>query len=124
MSLTFKQFLVEATKKKKAPPKPKARPKKNLWFNDRNFWLNDLRFTKNNSFALVGTEDEESSDIYATDPNINLCYGVWQASRNQGITFFQPRPIGAVAHPRIAKRLKVLNMSPAHSMSALQPPTQ
>lgn len=124
MSLTFKQFLVEAVKKKKAPPKPKARPKKNLWFNDRNFWLNDLRFTKQNSFVLASTEDEESSDIYATNTEMNMCYGVWQAARNQGVTFFQPRPMGVVTHPRIMKRLKVLNVSPTHSMSAPQVFTQ
>lgn len=104
--LTFKDFLGlsphqlnEAIKK---PPKPKKRPKGNLWFMHQGLWLNDLNWAHGKNYLLQTAEEEEQTkDFYATDPNSEFCYGVWHGKHGRGITFDKIRPLHAVKHPRI-----------------------
>src|ERR1700722_6111461 len=100
--VSFKQFLqldesvlLEVEKKKKKIPKPKPRPRKILWFGDRDNWHRDLQFAHGGKFDYhVSQEQEESTrNIYATDPDQRACYGVWQGSRQRGVTFHTPKPL-------------------------------
>lgn len=109
--LTFIQFIAlspeqldEATKKL---PKPKKRPKMNLWFMDQALWKNDLNWSYGKNYLLhTSEEEEEASDVYATDPSTEFCYGVWRHKQGQGITFHKVRPLNNVKNPRV--RIKQL----------------
>lgn len=105
--LDLKQkFLTEADKKKKKIPKPKPRPKKTLWFDDANLWNADLQFAHGGKFEHRSSEEEEESKrhVFAVDPKTNACYGVWQGSRNRGVTFHTPRPLHILKSPRMRIR--------------------
>ena len=96
------ELLTEVEKKKKKIPKPKPRPKKILWFQDRNNWHNDLQFAHGGKFEYFTSQEQEENarNVYATDPDCNACYGVWQGNRQRGVTFHTPKPLHAVKHPR------------------------
>ncbi len=102
----------QPVKRKKKIPKPKPRPKKNLWFGDKNHWHADLQFTRGGGFDLHHTaeENEEDKTYFATDPDAQLCYGVWQGKNKRGITFHKPRHMNVVKHPRTS--LQKLEQSP------------
>lgn len=93
---------------KKALPKPKKRPKKTLWFNDSYSWKSDLDHLKNNLYSLYYVEDEEQT-LIATDDNCDQCFGVWRPKKKVGVTFFTPRPVYTVIHPRMKRLLKKYN---------------
>lgn len=96
-------IILEVEKKKKKVLKPKARPKKILWFQDRTHWHNDLQFAHGGKFTYhVSQEQEENTrNIYAVDHNQQACYGVWQGKNQRGVTFHTPKPLHAVKHPRV-----------------------
>lgn len=100
-------LLLEVEKKKKKIPKPKPRPKKILWFQDRNLWHNDLQFAHGGKFDCHSSQEQEENvrNVYATDPDKRVCYGVWQGARQRGVTFHSPRPLHAVKHPRSLLKL-------------------
>lgn len=77
--------------------KPKARPKKTLWFNMPQLWKHDLDTTYPNH-KLYYNEEEET--FYALDQDCNKCYGTWYGKKKAGVTFPAPRPKFAVIHPR------------------------
>lgn len=85
----------------KTPKKPKARPKKTLWFNDSAMWKNDLDFARP-GHKVWQSEEEEA--YYAGDSEGNLCYGAWYPKKNAGVTFAAPRPRHTLAHPRVKFR--------------------
>lgn len=99
MSL-LQELLLLKEQQNKAPKlkKPKPRPPKNLWFQDRNFWLLDLHREHQGRYQLC--QDEEEETIVATDPDEKLTYGVWRPRENKGITFFKPRPLHTAVHPK------------------------
>ena len=85
--MEFIKELLEATQTKK-PKKPKARPKTNLWFRQPAYWHLDIQRTRP-KFKVMRDEEENR---YAVSEEEEECYGVWYTKRNQGITFFTPRP--------------------------------
>lgn len=94
--------LNEALKKKKKPKKPKKRPNKDLWFRDKALWNLDLQREMGGLYDVVTSEDEEDTDLFATDPGQSQCYGVWRGKLGRGITFKKPRPLHTIAHPRLS----------------------
>ena len=98
--MDFITFLSEEQKK---PKKPKARPKKNLWFTEKMWWLSDLRFERGDFKLLRG-----EGLVVATNQDENIVYGVWYDDQSKGITVFKPRPIHvAVPHKARMKEIKV-----------------
>ena len=93
--------ILEANSKRKKPPKPKKRPNKNLWFQNRDLWLADMRHERGDTFDLVTSENEEEGDIFATDKDQTQCYGCWKHGDARGITYVKPRPLLSVAHPKM-----------------------
>lgn len=81
----------------KMPKKPKARPKKTLWFNVPQLWKHDLDMAHPNH-KLYYNEEEET--FYALDDKQQKCYGSWNGKKKVGVTFYQPRPRMAVISPR------------------------
>jgi hypothetical protein len=114
----------QPAKKTKKIPKPKPRPKKNLWFQDKNHWHNDLTFVHGHGNLQIhhpaDEEDEESRDYYATGPDGKITWGVWRGKQKRGITFYQPRHIAYVKHPRV--KLKQLDTSGADTNNITSPP--
>ncbi len=119
--VSFMQFLqldesvlLEVEKKKKKVLKPKPRPKKILWFQDKNLWHGDLQFAHGGKYHYHTSqeEEEEARNIYAIDQtHQQACYGVWQGKQNRGVTFHNPKPLHAVKHPRLLiKRLNHSNV--------------
>lgn len=86
-------ILNEATKIKK----PKARPKKTLWFNAPEYWKNDLDFARPDH-KLYYEDNEET--FYALDNEGKRCYGAWYGKKKRGVTFHEPRPRNTLIHPR------------------------
>lgn len=85
--------LVEAQQKK--PKKPKARPKKNLWFAEKQWWLNDLVHERGEVKLMRG-----SNFVVAIDQEEKFAFGIWKDDEQKGITFFKPRNIHVVVPPR------------------------
>lgn len=99
--MKVREILLEVLKKKPKPKMPKPRPKKMLWFQDRDNWHRDLQFAHGGKYHYHQTEENEESQrhIYALDPHQN-CYGIWQGSKQRGVSFHTPKPLHAVKHPR------------------------
>jgi len=76
----------------RTPKKPKARPKKTLWFNQPNLWKHDLDMERPDHKLYY----EEN----ALDSSGDKCYGAWYGKKKRGVTFFTPRPKNATIHPR------------------------
>lgn len=89
---------------------PTVRPDKNLWFQERKLWLGDLRQMCNGVFDLLHASEE--SDVFATDKDRNMCYGVWKRDKGQGITFAKARPLNTVVHPRM--KLTQMTVAPPY----------
>ena len=104
MSL-LRDLLEQAAKKPKAPPKPKARPKKNLWFQHPQHWRDDLAFFRGPGVRLVKDENEV---VYATDEEEETLYGVWYPHQKRGITFFKNRHLHTACHPKSSLREAVI----------------
>ena len=85
-------YLLEAAQAKK-PKKPKARPKKNLWFRQPQYWTLDVQRTRAKHKFMKDDDDNQ----YAVSEEEEEVYGVWYTGRKQGITFFTPRPTHVVA---------------------------
>ncbi len=79
--------------------KMRPRPKKNLWFDDDRLWKRDLDHTHSHNFDFVSTENEE--DIVACNKDRSMAYGKWSKKLGRGITFYKPRPIQTVVHPKM-----------------------
>lgn len=79
--------------------KIRARPKKNLWFQDDRLWTSDLDLAHNNDYDLVSTENEE--DVVACNKDRSMAYGKWSKRLGRGITFKTPRPMQTVVHPKL-----------------------
>lgn len=107
---------VEVLVEYKTPKKPKARPKKTLWFNHPALWKNDLDFSRAGHKLW---QEEEEGVYYATDETGEMCHGAWYPKRNAGVTFATPRPKHTLVHPR--KKLKPYVSpppEPVHSTSS------
>lgn len=88
---------------KKAPAKPKKRPKKTLWYAHQGLWKHDLDMTRMDH----GYHKEENEEtIYALDKDGGNCYGAWYPNRQMGVTFHHPRP----RHSIISQRSKIRPM--------------
>ena len=81
----------------RTPKKPKARPKKTLWFNVPQLWKHDLDTTFPNHKLYY---DEEEETFYALDEPTEKCYGAWYGKKKMGLTFAAPRPKNVTVHPR------------------------
>jgi hypothetical protein len=81
----------------RTPKKPKARPKKTLWFDRPEYWKHDLD-TERPDHKLYYEENEET--FYALDSSGDKCYGAWYGKKKRGVTFFSPRPKNATVSPR------------------------
>ena len=92
-------------------PTEKVRPDKTLWFQHKDLWLRDLQHSNGSSFDLMQVEEEEDGDMYATNKDSTVCYGMWKKDRNRGVTFAKPRPMNVVARPRAT--LKQMLTTPA-----------
>lgn len=118
------EILCEALKPKKKIPKPKPRPKKNLWFQDRSHWQADLDFVHSGNLQIHHSGDEENEeerDLYATGPDGKIVWGVWKGKQKRGITFHQPRHLAFVKHPRIM--LKQLDTKPIYTNNIISRPS-
>lgn len=118
------EILLESSKKVKKIPKPKPRPNKNLWFQDKNLWHADLDFVHGGSVRLhynADEENEEDRDYYATDSNGKITWGVWKGKQKRGITFHKPRHISFVKSPRI--ELKQLDTNPQYTTNLTSRPS-
>lgn len=78
--------------KGKAPKKPKARPKKNLWFVNQNLWSRDVRNERPQHKMMQDNEN----NIYAVDDAGEFAYGVWYNEKAQGVTFHNARPVHTI----------------------------
>lgn len=78
--------------KKQAEKKPKARPKKNLWFVNQNLWTRDVRNERPDHQMMHDNDD----NIYAVDGSAEFAYGVWYQGKAQGVTFHDARPVHTV----------------------------
>lgn len=101
--MKVREILCEGEKKKEKKIKIRPRPKKILWFGDKNHWHNDLQFAHGGKFAYHASQEQEEQtrNIYAVDPRLSACYGVWQGKQNRGVTFHTPKPLHAVKHPKV-----------------------
>ncbi len=82
--------------KNKKQKKPKARPKKNLWFTNQNLWARDVR-NERTGYKMMQDTDK---NVYAVDGVGEFAYGVWYPERGQGVTFHEARPIHTVKQLR------------------------
>ena len=89
-------YNIRGDAKGKASKKPKARPKKNLWFVNQSLWTRDIR----NERADYKMKQDNDGNIYAVDNAEDFAYGVWYQGKAQGVTFHKPRPIYTVKPKR------------------------
>jgi len=82
--------------KGKAAKKPKARPKKNLWFVNQNLWTRDVRNERPDHQMM----QDSDGNIYAVDGASEFAYGVWYQGKAQGVTFHDARPVHTVKPTR------------------------
>lgn len=104
---TLKDFLIMEGAEGSGRPTDGKRPAKSLWFSDHKLWYADMcNKHGKESFQLVDAngnvkdfddpEDFELVDMYAVNPDTDLCYGSWKNNFNKGITYDKPRPQGAI----------------------------
>ena len=79
----------QAAAKGKDGKKPKARPKKNLWFKNQNLWARDIQ----NEREGYKMQQDGDKNVYAVDGKGEFTYGVWYQGKGQGVTFHDPRPL-------------------------------
>ena len=101
------ELLIEYKNKyyKPVPKKPKARPKKTLWYNNYENWVMDVqtRFPAARAFY-----DEENEEVIAACPDCKETYGKWSNKKKDypGVSFDKPRNLPSVTHN--GNRLKKL----------------
>ncbi len=85
--------------------KPKARPKKTLWYNDYENWVADIKTRFPDAQAYY---DEENEEIMASSDDCKQCYGKWSKKKKEfpGVSFFKSRNMPLVNKSKRLNRIE------------------
>lgn len=75
----------------------KKRPDKTLWFNSKELWGHDIKIRYPDAELVV---DKDEDKYVAVDIERKMSYGVWNGSKNDGMSYSKPRPLATSVAPK------------------------